>query len=344
MRAMRAGTTRITPAVLVLLAGTALAGPEGERVVAGQAAFDRAGSTTTITAGNNAIIEYGSFDIGVNESVRFVQPSADARVLNRVLGQSATQIHGSLTGNGRVYIVNEAGVFFGSDAVVSAGAIYAGAGTMTNSDFLSGIDRLRGLQGEVRNEGLINAAEIHFAGRRVTNLGDLVAADVVTMTAGEEMYIGKRDGHVFVRADGLGDAARGGAGVDQGGTVRANTVRLGSGDLFSVALRPTSMIKGSDVRIEGQGRGTVHVNGTIDVSSDSGVGGLAAVTGEGVAVLDADIDASGMLGGGDILIGGGFRGDNLGHRDGRAGVRFARCDPERRCDSVGQRRHCCHLG
>lgn len=95
MRAMRAGTTRVmSPAVLVLMAGTALAGPEGERVVTGQASFDRAGSTTTITAGNNAIIEYGSFDIGVNESVQFVQPSVDARVLNRVLGQSPTQIMG----------------------------------------------------------------------------------------------------------------------------------------------------------------------------------------------------------------------------------------------------------
>ncbi len=308
MRAMRAGTTRVTPAVLVLLAGTALAGPEGERVVAGQAAFDRAGATTTITAGNNAIIEYRSFDIGANEAVRFVQPSADARVLNRVLGQSPTQINGSLTANGRVYIVNEAGVYFGQSALVNAGAIYAGAGTITNGDFLAGIDRLTGLSGEVRNEGAMRAGEIHLAGRRVTNLGDLAASDVVTMTAGDEVYIGRRDGHVFVRADGLGDAASAGA-VDQAGTVRASRVRLGSGDLFSIALRPTSVIEGRDVRIEGQDRGTVHVNGVIDVSSEAGVGGLAAITGEGVAVLDAEIDASGPRGGGEILIGGGFRGD-----------------------------------
>lgn len=314
MRAMRAGTglnmaaRRLSPAVLVFIAGTALAGPEGERVVAGQASFDRVGSTTTITAGNNAIIEYGSFDIGANEAVRFVQPSADARVLNRVLGQSATQINGSLSANGRVYIVNEAGVFFGQNALVSAGAIYAGAGTITNSDFLAGIDRLSGLSGDVRNDGVINAAEIHLAGRRVTNLGELAATDVVTMTAGDEVYIGKRNGTMFVRADGLGDATNAG-GVEQAGTVRARSVRLGSGDLFSVALRPTSVIEGRDVRIEGRGRGTVHVRGSIDVSSDTGVGGIAAVTGEGVAVLDADIDASGALGGGDILIGGGFRGD-----------------------------------
>ncbi|MEL6797350.1 MAG: filamentous hemagglutinin N-terminal domain-containing protein, partial [Planctomycetota bacterium] len=307
MRAMRAGTTRVmSPAVLVLLAGSALAGPEGERVVAGQAAFDRAGSTTTITAGNNAIIEYGSFDIGVNESVRFVQPSSDARVLNRVLGQSPTQIMGSLTANGRVYIVNEAGVYFGQNALVSAGAIYAGAGTITDGDFLAGIDRMTGIEGDVRNEGVINASEIHLAGRRVTNLGELSASDVVTMTAGDEVYIGRRDGHVFVRADGLGSAVNPG-GVDQAGTVRARNVRLGSGDLFSVALRPTSVIEGRDVRVESGD--TAHINGVIDVSSGTGVGGTAAVTGEGVAVLDATIDASGALGGGDVLIGGGYRGD-----------------------------------
>ncbi|MEL6497632.1 MAG: filamentous hemagglutinin N-terminal domain-containing protein [Planctomycetota bacterium] len=305
MRAMRSGTIRLTPAVLVMLAGTALAGPEGERVVAGQASFDRAGTTTTITAGHNAIIEYGSFDIGANEAVRFVQPSSDARVLNRVLGQSPTQISGSLSANGQVYIVNEAGVYFGRTALVNAGAIYAGAGTITNRDFAAGVDRLTGIGGEVRNDGVINAAEIHLAGRRVTNLGELAATDVVTMTAGDEVYIGERDGHVFVQAKGLG----GTGAVDQAGTVRAPSVRLGSGDLFSVALRPTSVIQGRDVRIEGRGSGVVQVNGAIDVSSADGVGGLAAITGEGVAVLDATIDASGALGGGNVLIGGGFRGD-----------------------------------
>ncbi|MHC4834167.1 MAG: two-partner secretion domain-containing protein, partial [Planctomycetota bacterium] len=288
---------------------SALGGPEGERVVAGQAAFDRAGSATTITAGNNAIIEYRSFDIGANESVRFVQPSADARVLNRVLGTSPTQIAGSLTANGQVYIVNEAGVYFGSTAVVDAGAIFAAAGTITNADFLGGIDRFTGIAGEVRNEGVMRVGEVHLAGRRVTNLGDIAADDgMVTMTAGDEVLIGRRDGHVFVRAEGLGSEANAG-GVDQAGSISAGRVRLGSGDLFSVALRPTSRITASEVRIKGEGRGTVHVRGSIDASSDDGIGGSVGITGEGLAVLDADINASGLLGGGEILIGGGYRGD-----------------------------------
>ncbi|MEO1584341.1 MAG: filamentous hemagglutinin N-terminal domain-containing protein [Planctomycetota bacterium] len=302
----------MSPALLAVLAGSAMGGPEGERVVAGQAAFDRVGSATTITAGNNAIIEYGSFDIGANESVRFVQPSADARVLNRVLGVSPTRIDGALSANGRVYIVNEAGVFFGQDAVVNAGAIYAAAGTMTNRDFLGGVDRFGGLDGEVRNEGAIAAAEIHLAGRRVTNLGSLSAGDgFVTMTAGDEVLIGPRDGHVFVRASSpsASDAAAG--GVEQSGSIDAGRVRIGSGDLFSVALGASSRIRGAEeVRIESEGRGTVHVRGGIDASSSDGVGGRVAITGEGVAVVGAKVDASGALGGGEVLVGGGYRGDS----------------------------------
>ena len=74
----------------VLLCATApvpvsTAGPEGETVVHGEASLGREGDVTTIHAGDDAIIHFDSFDILSHETVRFVQPSETARVLNRVL-------------------------------------------------------------------------------------------------------------------------------------------------------------------------------------------------------------------------------------------------------------------
>ena len=75
-------------AALVAAAGTsaALASPavNPTGVASGSAEFSSAGSSLTITASDGAIINYSRFDVAAGESVRFVQPGADARVLNRV--------------------------------------------------------------------------------------------------------------------------------------------------------------------------------------------------------------------------------------------------------------------
>src|SRR5882724_3365742 len=106
--------------LLALLAGSmvgiaqpALAGPQGEAVMRGQASFARTPGLTTITAANNTIINYKSFNIGSSEAVRFIQPGADSRVLNRITTSAPTRIDGALTANGQVYIVNPSGVIFG---------------------------------------------------------------------------------------------------------------------------------------------------------------------------------------------------------------------------------------
>ena len=99
------------------LATTALAQPQGTQVVRGDATITRSGSLTQIRAANNTILNHRSFDIASGDSVQFIQPGANARVLNRITGATPTRIDGSLLANGKVYLVNPAGVFFGQGAV-----------------------------------------------------------------------------------------------------------------------------------------------------------------------------------------------------------------------------------
>src|SRR5690242_11364129 len=139
---------------LAALASPALAqGPQGGHVVAGHATIDHHGASTIITAGNGAIINYQSFNIGAGETVRFVQPGSNSRVLNRITGPDPSRILGTLLANGIVYIVNPAGVYFAHGSLVDVGGIYAAAGRISNDDFLSSANRFTNLRGTVENRG-----------------------------------------------------------------------------------------------------------------------------------------------------------------------------------------------
>ena len=127
-RRARASAALGAALLAVLLGPLGHAGPTGERVVHGRVRFTRRGNRTIIRASDGSIINYRGFDIGARELVRFIQPSARARVLNRILSGSPTRIDGGLFANGRVYLVNPAGILFGRGSGVVVGARDANAG------------------------------------------------------------------------------------------------------------------------------------------------------------------------------------------------------------------------
>src|SRR2546429_3028420 len=77
-----------TAALLALGAAPAAGGPAGGTVVGGGATIQGQGGPAVIVnqSSNSAIINWNTFNIGVNESVRFNQPGASSVVLNRVTG------------------------------------------------------------------------------------------------------------------------------------------------------------------------------------------------------------------------------------------------------------------
>ncbi|TVQ62659.1 MAG: filamentous hemagglutinin N-terminal domain-containing protein [Phycisphaerales bacterium] len=293
-------------------AQVAAAGPQDERVVRGAASFSRSGHETVIHAGHNAVIHYQSFNIAPHQTVRFVQPDASSRVLNRITGADPSRIDGTLIANGRVYIVNPAGVYFGNGATVNVGAIYAAAGTMTDSDFLAGVDRFTGLSGRVSNLGTIRAREVHFIGRTVENFGTLVTPEgLVTMSAGDDVLIGRLEGGVFARIESREGSA--GGELRQDGRIEADggRVMMGTGDEFALAIGADAYVRAAQVRANGGGaRHAVRVEGTIDARDQGpgGTGGEVEILGDRIALLGAEIDASGAGGGGRVRVGGGYQG------------------------------------
>jgi filamentous hemagglutinin family protein len=285
-------------------------GITGETVVAGEASFQRSGTDTTIVAANNTAIEYQTFNVLANSTVEFIQPSQYSFVLNSVTAaDNPSLILGSLISNGNVILANPSGVLFGDAAYVNASSLFAVGGELSVENFLSRNFNFTNLSGAVNNQGFIEGSSIHLIGREVINSGTIVASgDIVSLTAGDEVLLGQRDGNLFVSID---SSSGGATGVDNSGTIEANNgqVFLGAGDLYSLAIRHSGVIDAPDVHIEGGDGGIVEVSGSIDATGDTG--GSVKVLGEKVGLFaGADIDASGTNGGGEVLIGGDFQGSN----------------------------------
>ena len=98
-------------------------------IQAGNVSFESIANELKITASDGAVIEYwGGMDISAGETVRFIQPSADATVFNQIMNQTPTQIDGNLIANGKVVLFNSSGIVFGQGAVVDVGKLHAIAG------------------------------------------------------------------------------------------------------------------------------------------------------------------------------------------------------------------------
>src|SRR5258708_26096893 len=136
---MLAGT-----ALVSVGAGLAMAGPNGGTVVGGSATISGQGSSsvTINQSSQNTIINWATFNIGTGQTTTFNQPNSSAVALNRVIGgQGPSFLDGTLTANGRVFIVNGDGILFGAHSSITAAGFLATTSNIRNEDFMAGRDK-----------------------------------------------------------------------------------------------------------------------------------------------------------------------------------------------------------
>jgi len=176
-----------------------LALPEGTVSVQGGGSVDVTGKSMTVEAPDGSIFEHQSFNVAVDESVQFNQPTTQSRVLNRITTATPSMIEGRVFANGELYLVNPAGIIFGKGAVIEAARLHAIAGVLSNTDFIDGSDAFTALEAPVENEGIINAGHITLAGSKVANAGTLNAsAGKVVLSAAGSMSMTSKDGFLTV--------------------------------------------------------------------------------------------------------------------------------------------------
>ncbi len=188
--------------------------PTDENVVSGAATIERSqdNSTMNVTASNNTVIEWGGFNVAQSESVNFTLPSADASLLNRIVGGGTSQILGRVTANGTLVLVNQNGFYFGPQSQINAGKFIASAHDITNANFAAGNYLFAGVDAEVNatrtsilNEGTIHASNggVVLAADAIENRGVIEApVGMVSLAAGKKVSIGiSGDGLISVFVD-----------------------------------------------------------------------------------------------------------------------------------------------
>ncbi|MEP1667215.1 MAG: filamentous hemagglutinin N-terminal domain-containing protein [Rhizobiaceae bacterium] len=196
-----AASTTLTSVTLLagLLSSAAIAGPAGENVVAGRATIARPDTSTTIInqATDRAIIDWAQFNLSATETARFNQPNSNSWTLNRVVGsQDPSRIHGTLTANGNVVIVNPDGIHFGATANVDVNRLIATTSDITNQNFMSGnmvFDIPGNVAASVVNEGRISMNDYGlgaFVAPAVRNSGIITARlGQVSLASGNKFTI-----------------------------------------------------------------------------------------------------------------------------------------------------------
>jgi filamentous hemagglutinin family protein len=273
-------------AALALSCGSvSYASPTGATVVTGNASVNsEAGRTTIHQTTQSAALTWQSFDIGVNESVNFLQPNSQSVALNRVLGSDPSSILGSLSSNGKVFLVNPNGILFGTGAQVNVGGLVASTRDISDADFLSGRYEFNGTS----TGSVVNHASIHADGGYVALLGATVSNQgVITATLGSVVMGSGNSLTLDVAGDGLlnvtVNAGAVNALVHNGGMIQADGGQViltarSAGALLHSAVNNTGVIQAQTIEnrngtiklLGDMGSGSVSVAGIIDASAPNG--------------------------------------------------------------------------
>ena len=185
---------RVRYALLAGMAGAFLipqigfAAPTGEHDMTTGVAVSRSGSTTNIGASEaNNVIKWKDYSVASGETVAYDTKN----YLNLVTGANTSAINGTITGGGKIYLVNPNGVIFGKTASVNVGSLHVSTQPIntvnTAADMANNVSPLStsaaGLS-DVVNMGSITATNVEVVGKniRFLNAADVHSSNVVMYT------------------------------------------------------------------------------------------------------------------------------------------------------------------
>lgn len=328
----------ITAAMMAMsVGGIAYAMPQGEVIRSGKGEITRQDKDMTVNQDSKRLaIDWSGFDIANDERVTFRQPDKDSVALNRVVGDAASVIDGTLSGNGHVYVINPNGVLFGKNASVDVGSLVASTARISDSDMTNFADA-NGITmaipedssakvinaGTIRAEGglvVLHAAEVENSGTITNPEGTtaLAAARNLSLSADTAGKINFTVDGAFAKAKALNSGA-----LKADGGYLVMTARS-AGDVMSTVVNNTGTMEAKTLRqnekgeilLDGGDNGIVELNGTLDVSgmeAGQSAGSIKAIGAETHVEDGATLHAIGAVDGGLIETSGDYLeiGDNV---------------------------------
>lgn len=311
--------------------------PQQPTLMRGEASFSiQSPELLEIVTSHQAMIEWSEFNIEPTEITRFIQPSTDSCVLNRVFDALPSRLMGRLESNGQVILVNPNGILIGKNAMIDTGSLIAS--TLDCKSFDRELVFEGSSQGVTSNQGSIRAShgDVLLIGCSVENEGSietdgfvgLIASSAVSFQPSgiDRLYLrGHSFSDVFVheathqgsiRAKDvcvLGERVqlKDHSQIDvSGGTVLIGGDRQGQNPHISNA-KIVWMDPGASISANGNDGGTVVLwgdeacgfFGTISSRGLEGRGGFVEVSSKGVLAVEGMIDVAALSGrGGQILL------------------------------------------
>ena len=280
---------------LAVTQNKAHAAPTGGNVVGGSANITVSGAQTNINQSTNrAAIDWNSFSVAPNESVNFTVPNGGA-TLNRVVGNQASLIQGTVTSNGSLYLVNPNGLVFDTGSNVSAQNFIATTSDINPTQFMAGGKLTLGksnTNARISLKGTITAADRGIVGifaPKVENQG------TITANLGSVVLAGVQSSVIDFNGDGLINFE---LGATDGRT----------GESLLASNKGVINASGGHVTLTAQGaeslfNAVVENSGAINATSLSAKGGTVTLKANLGSVKDSGtIAASGATGGGNVLV------------------------------------------
>lgn len=284
--------------------------------------------------GANLFHSFEQLGLNQNQAASFLTDPNIQNVLGRVVGGDASVINGliEVTGsNANLYLLNPAGIIFGADATLNVPADFMAAtadgvsfgnewfSVLENNDYSALVGSPTELlfsnaqPGSVFNAGTLAVSEgqnLSLVGGTVVNTGSLTAPG-----GGVTIAAVPGTGRVNLSHESLLLTLEFKPPGAAGPTPLASTLTLS--DLLTGGEVPAI----TGVIADEQGRlfltsgsqpvlaetGMAVVSGDINVAAETG--GKVQVLGDQVSLVAANVDTSGSQGGGEVLIGGNYRGE-----------------------------------
>ncbi len=265
--------------------------------------------TTTNGAANHSATNWQSFSVGTGYGVRIEQPNAASMSINRVVTATPSQIYGTLSSNGKLVLVNQAGITVGQGAVVDTAGFTASVLGMTEADAAAG--RLR-----FNADGFGNASGVlRVEGNIIARGGDVVLIAPSVEVARTGVVEAPNGTAILAAGQRVEVTGRGLEGIvlqvqaPSDKAVNLGTLRGDAVGIFASQLRHSGIIQASGASVDGAGRvvlragDVAEITGRIEAQrTQVAAGGLVTHGGEVTvsaryAAVTGAIDASGQTGG-----------------------------------------------
>ncbi|MGB3403856.1 MAG: CHAT domain-containing protein [Microcoleaceae cyanobacterium] len=294
----------------------------------------------TVSGDNqNLFHSFEQFGLSEGQIANFISNPEIQNILGRVIGGNASVINGliQITGsNANLYLINPAGVIFGANASLNIpGSLTVTTATgidfngltfqsLGNNDYANLIGNPSGYRFDLAQAGVIlNEGNLSLeAGQNLTLLGGTVINTGTLSVPGGSLTMAAIPGESLVRISQTGQLLN----------LEVNPLTNNTENYSITPLSLPQLLTGGEIQshvntVSLNSSGEVILNhsntvipsteavaiasGNLDASSTNSIGGDIGILGNTVSVIDANLNVSGVNGGGNIRIGGDYQGNGF---------------------------------